>query len=172
MNELERWANFYLLTAAAAAQLIGLLFVVITLAAERRRGDASKIPIYLTPTVIYFAHVLFLGALLIFPNHTRLTATLCICFVGVVGLVYSGTSLIGGGKKRFIELRDRIPYAIFPSAACGLTVLGGVLFLHAPQLGLTLVAAGMLLLLAVAIRNSWAIAIDVVSTPRGRENSK
>jgi len=51
-------------------------------------------------------------------------------------------------------------------------VLGGVLFLHAPQLGLTLVAAGMLLLLGVAIRNSWAIAIDVVSTPRGPENSK
>jgi hypothetical protein len=172
MNELERWANFYLLTSAAAAQLVGLLFVVITLAAERRRGDAPRIPIYLAPTAIYFAHVLFLGALLTFPNHTRLTATLCICFVGVVGLVYSGSSLIGGRKKRFIELRDRIPYAIFPCAACGLLVLGGVLFLHAHQPGLTLVAAGMLLLLAVAIRNSWAIAIDVVSNPRGPENSK
>jgi hypothetical protein len=173
MNELERWANFYLLTSAAAAQLIGLLFVVITLGAERRpRGDASRIPIYLTPTVIYFAHVLFLGALLTFPNHTRLTATLCICLVGVVGLVYSGSSLIGGGKKRFIELGDQIPYAIVPCAARGLLVLGGVLFLHAPQLGLTLVAVGMLLLLGLGIRNSWAIAIDVVSTPPGRGNSK
>jgi len=171
MDEIERWANFYLLTAAAA-QLIGLLFVVITLAAERRRGDAAKIPLYLTPTVIYFAHVLFLGALLTFPNHTRLTATLCICFVSVGGLVYSGSGLIGGGKKRFIELRDRIPYAILPFAASGLTVSGGVLLLRAPQLGLTLVAAGMLLLLAVAIRNSWAIAIDVVSTHRGRQDSK
>jgi hypothetical protein len=173
MNELERWANFYLLTSAAAATLLGLMFVVITLAAERRRGDAAKIPLYLTPTVIYFASVLFLAALLTFPNHTRLTATLCICLAGVVGLVYSGTSLIGGGdKKNFEELHDRIPYAIVPSAAYGLLVLGGVLFLHAPQRGLTLVAAGMLSLLAVAIRNSWAIAIDVVSTPPGRENSK
>jgi len=172
MNELERWSNFYLLTAAAAAQLIGLLFVVITLASERGRRDAAKIPIYLTPTVVYFAHVLFLGALLTFPSYTRLSVTLCICFTGVVGLVYSGTSLIGGDKKSFIELRDRIPYMIFPSAACGLLVLGGVLFFHATQLGLTLVAAGMVLLLAVGIRNSWAIAIDVVSTPPGRENSK
>ena len=173
MNELERWVNFYLLTAAAAAQFIGLLFVVITLGAERRRrADSYRISIYLTPTVIYFAHVLFLSALLTFPNHNRLSATLCICFVGAVGLVYSGTSLIGGDKKSFIELRDRIPYMIFPSAACGLLVFGGVLFLHATQLGLTLVAAGMLLLLAVGIRNSWAIAIDVVSTPPGRENSK
>jgi len=173
MNELERWANFYLLASAAAAQLIGLLFVVITLGAERRRrGDASKIPIYLTPTVIYFAHVLFLAALLTFPNHTCLTVTFCICLVGVVGLVYSGSNLIGGAKRGFIEVRDRIPYAIFPFAACGLLVLGGVLFLHAPQLGLTLVAAGMLSLLAVAIRNSWAMAVDLASTPPGRENSK
>ena len=46
---LEPWANFYLLTSAAAATLLGLMFVVITLAAERRLGGAAKIPIYLTP---------------------------------------------------------------------------------------------------------------------------
>jgi hypothetical protein len=173
MSEVERWANFYLTTSAAAATLLGLMFVVITLAAERRRADAAQIPIYLTPTVVYFASVLFLAALLTFPNHTRLTATLCICLVGLVGLVYSVTSLIGGDKtSRLNELHDRLAYAIFPSAAYGLFVLGGVLLLHAPQRGLTLVAAGILSLLAVAIRNSWAIAIDVVSTPPGRENSK
>jgi len=170
MNEIEslveRWSNFYLLTSAAAATLIGLLFVVITLGAERRRqGDAAKIPLYLTPTVIYFAHVLFLGALLTFPNHTRITATLCVCLAGVVGLLYSGTTLIGGDKKSFVEPRDRIPYAIFPFGAYGLFVLGGVLLLHNPQTGLTLVAVGMLSLLAIAIRNSWAIAIDIVSRP-------
>jgi hypothetical protein len=92
--------------------------------------------------------------------------------VGVVGLVYSGTSLIGGDKKSFNEPHDRLTYAILPSAEYGLLVLGGVLFLHAPQRGLTLAAAGMLSLLAVAIRNSWAIAIDVVTTRPGPENSK
>jgi hypothetical protein len=172
MNELERWANFYLTISAAAATLLGLMFVVIALAAERRRGDAAKIPIYLTPTVIYFASVLFLAALMTIPNHTWLTATLCICLVGATGLVYSGTSLLGGDKKSFNERSDRLAYAIFPSAAYGLLVLGGVLFLHAPQCGLTLVAGGMLSLLAVAIRNSWSIAIDIASISPGRENSK
>jgi hypothetical protein len=172
MNELERWANFYLLMSAAAATLLGLMFVVITLGAERRQGDAAKIPIYLTPTVIYFASVLFLAALLAIPNHTRLTATLCICLQGVIGLVYAGTSLLGGDKKSFNERSDRLAYAIFPSAAYGLLVLGGGLFLFAPQRGLTFVAVGMLSLLGVAIRNSWSIAIDVASISPGRENSK
>ena len=92
MNELEllleRWANFYLLTSAAAATLIGLLFVIITLGAERREEDhTAQIRVYLTPTVVFFGSVLGVAALLTFPNHTRLTATLCICLAGVIGPV-------------------------------------------------------------------------------------
>lgn len=165
MNELERWANFYLLMAGAAATLIGLLFVVITLAAERRPKEASKIPVYLTPAVIYFASVLILAALLIFPTHSRLTANFCICLVGVAGLVYSGAFLVRRAvKTRYYELHDRIAHAALPFAAYGVLVSGGVLFLYYPQDGLTLVAVAMLLLLGVAIRNSWAIAVDVAST--------
>jgi hypothetical protein len=170
MNELAQWANFYLLTSAAAGALIGLLFVVIALGAERRLADgANKIRIYLTPTVIYFASVLFLAALLTFPNHTRLTAALCVCIVGVAGLVYSGSFFVRRDlKKGYYELHDRIFHAGFPFAAYGLHVWGGILFLHDPKRGLTLVAVGMLWLLGVAIRNSWAICVTVVSRPPGR----
>ena len=171
MNELEllleRWANFYLITSAAAATLIGLLFVVITLAAERMpHEDNAKIHIYLTPTVVFLGSILEVAALLTFPNHTRLTATLCIGLAGVVGLVYSGSLLIGGVKKRsYYERSDLIAYVVVPFAAYGLLVLGGVLLLHQPQRGLTFVAVGMLTLLTLGIRNSWAIAVTVVSTP-------
>jgi len=176
MNELEllleRWANFYLITSAAASTLIGLLFVVIALASERRvdvEGTATKIRVYLTPTVVYFASVLGIAALLTFPNHTRLSATLCICLVGVVGLIYSGCSLIGSDKKSYYERHDVITYAVFPFAAYGFLVLGGVLLLHDTERGLTFVAVGMLSLLTIAIRNSWAIAVEVVSTRPGQK---
>ena len=173
MNELGRWANFYLLMAAASATLIGLLFVVITLAAERRLAGASKIPIYLTPTVIYFTSVLFLAALLTFPNHTHLTATLCVCGVGAVGVVYSGSFFARRGVRvSYYDLRDRIAYAAVPLAAYTLLAWGGVLTLSMPDRGLTLVAAGVLFLLAVAIRNSWALAVGVVSAPPGSRDSK
>ncbi|HLY03093.1 MAG TPA: hypothetical protein VKR56_11450 [Candidatus Cybelea sp.] len=84
---LERWANFYLTMAAAAATLIGLLFVVIALISGGTVKDAAdgmaKVRVYLTPTVVYFASVFFVAALLSFPDHTRLTALLSLCLAGV-----------------------------------------------------------------------------------------
>lgn len=159
--------------SAAAATLIGLLFVVIPLVAggqfvtDAAEGKAT-INAYLTPTVVYFASVLGLAALLTFPNHTRLTAALCICIGGVVGLLYSGSTLIGHNKRGYFRRRDVLPYKGLAFSAYGLLVLGGVLLLHDTQRGLTLTAIGMLLLLATGIRNSWAIATAiVVSTHTG-----
>lgn len=104
MNELERRRNFYLLISAAAAILIGLLFVVITLAAERIVQDGhAKIRLYLTPTVLYLATVLLLAGLLTFPGHTRFKASLCICLVGFAGLIYSGSFLIGGARDLLLS---------------------------------------------------------------------
>jgi hypothetical protein len=115
MNELQRWANFYLLISAAAATLIGLLFAVITFGAERIVEDrTARIRMYLTSTVLDFASVLCLAALLTFPNHTWFTASLCICLVGVAGLIYSGSFLIGRRhKNNYYGLQDRIVMQYF-----------------------------------------------------------
>jgi hypothetical protein len=163
---LEQWANFYAITSAAAATLLGLLFVVITLASERRlKYTAPHIRIYLTPPVIYFSSVLLVGALLAVPNQTRLTAVICICLAGTAGLGYSGSLAIKRGVgSAFYEARsDLFPYVLLPFAAYTLMVAGGLLLLRTPQIGLDLVAAGMLVLLGIAIRNSWAIAVTIVS---------
>jgi membrane protein CcdC involved in cytochrome C biogenesis len=159
----EQWANFYVITSAAAATLLGLLFVVITLAAERRRGDTLAIKIYLTPAVIYFSSVLLISALLTVPNQTRLTAVICICLEGIAGLGYSGFLAIRRGAG-YYQRSDLFPYVVFPLAAYALIVAGGLLLLRKPQISLDLVAAGMLALLAIGIRNSWAIATTIVSS--------
>lgn len=177
MNEiqlaLDRWANFYLTVSAASATLIGLLFVVIALVASGTVKDAAeaaaRIRVYLTPTVVYFASVLFVAAILAFPIHTRLTAILCTCIAGIAGLLYTGSTLMGGDKRHYYKRLDLIPYSGLPFAAYGLLVLGGAWLLHDTERGLTLAAIGMLLLLAIGIRNSWAIAIAIIfAAPPGR----
>lgn len=159
----EQWANFFVITAAGAATLLGLLFVVIALAAERGRKDTHSIRIYLTPTVIYFGSVLLISAVLTVPNQTLLSALICICLAGFAGLGYSGFLAIRRGAG-YEQRSDLFPYVVFPSAAYVLIVAGGLLLLQAPQVGLDLVATGMLLLLGIAIRNSWSIATTIVSS--------
>jgi hypothetical protein len=163
---LEQWANFFITTSAAAATLLGLLFVLIALAVERGRKDTAALRIYLTPVVIYFSSVLLTGALLIVPNQTRLSAVTCICVVGIVGMGYSGSLAIrrGAGSASYVERSDLFPYVVFPFAAYALMVAGGLVLLRRAQIGLDVVAAGVLVLLGVAIRNSWAIAITIVSS--------
>jgi hypothetical protein len=84
----------------------------------------------------------------------------------MAGIVYTGLLFVMKGVRiNYHSFLKRIPYAGFPFVAYGLFVFGGMLLLHQPQLGLTLAAVGMLSLLAVAIRNSWSIAVDLVSLP-------
>jgi len=160
------WANFYVITSAAAATLLGLLFVVITLAAERGRKDTANIRIDLTPTVVYFSSVLLTSALLTVPNQTRLSALICICLHGITGLGYSGFLAIrrGAGSASYEQRRDLFPYAVIPLSAYVLMVAGGLMLLPWPPIALDLVAASMLMLLGIAIRNSWAIATTIISS--------
>lgn len=167
----EQWANFYVITAAAAATLLGLLFVVITLAVGWGRKYAPNIRIdlirlYLTPAVIYFSSVLLLSAVLSVPNQTWLSAVICTCLAGIAGLGYCGSLAIRrrAGRVSYGERSDLFTYVVFPLAGYGLMVAGGLLLLTRPQIGLDLVASGILVLLGVAIRNSWAIAITIVSS--------
>jgi hypothetical protein len=107
--------------------------------------------------------VLLLSALLSVPNQTLLTAVICICLEGIAGLGYSGLLAIGRGAS-YQSRSHVLPYAVFPLAGYALMVAGGLLLLSRPQGGLDLVAAGMLVLLGIAIRNSSSIAITIVSS--------
>jgi len=89
---LQQWSSFFSITSAASATLLGLLFVVITIAPGLGRKLASKSRIYLTPAVIYLTSVLVMSALLTIPNQTQLSSVTCICSMGIFGLVYIGST--------------------------------------------------------------------------------
>ena len=88
---LQQWSSFFLITAAGWGTLLGLLFVVITIAPGIGRQLASKSKVYLTPAVIYLTSVLIMSALLTIPNQTRLSAVICISIMCVFGLLYIGS---------------------------------------------------------------------------------
>ena len=67
----EGWDNYFVLLGTAAAGLIGLLFVVVTLTTGLDRSRALRAGgIYMTPIAVHFGVVLSISACTLVPRLT------------------------------------------------------------------------------------------------------
>src|ERR1700674_5135956 len=91
MSELAEWSSFYVIVGSSAGALIGLQFVVIALIAEtpNARPDAQAGAAFSTPSVVHFAVVLLLSAIISAPWHTIGAVGVSWGFVGISGIVYA-----------------------------------------------------------------------------------
>ena len=156
----QGWENVFVLMGTAAAGLIGLLFVVVTLTAGFERSRALHgSAIYMTPTGVHFAVVLTVSAIVLAP---RLPAAVTASLIGLAALAGFGHALVS--CRGILEAhRSNDPphwtdfwcYGAWPAithlgiagAAIGIA-LGGAWSVHG-------LAALLLMLLLVAIRNAW-----------------
>ena len=86
-DTLRGWNNFYFMIGGAAATLIGLLFVAVSLGATLVSADTqAAITTFVTPILFYFLSVLGVASLMLAPidSHT-LVAGLLLC-VGIYGM--------------------------------------------------------------------------------------
>jgi hypothetical protein len=80
---MREWENYFVLTGTGAVTLIGLLFVVITLGAERvQPGDHRLLPTYLTPTLVHFGIVFLIALLALSPEGDSLILPFGLIVVG------------------------------------------------------------------------------------------
>src|SRR5919199_1077033 len=99
MAELAAWDSFYVVVGSSAGALIGLQFVVMTLIANRPvdRGTVQASNAFTTPSVVHFAAVLLLAALLSAPWGG----------VGGVEILWGLIGLGGAAYARFLGRRMR-----------------------------------------------------------------
>ena len=157
----EHWGEFYLMAGGAAAVLIGLIFVVISLMQDRSRTTVlTGSKLYMGPIVLSVSFVLALSAAaltpLIEPNAVAAIAGV----VAAWGLVRGIMSSMG---IRHLCLIDENPphwtdvwfYGVAPSAlyvALGMVALGFWKDMPWAREGLAAAITGLLL---IAIRNEW-----------------
>lgn len=91
MTALTRWQTFYEIVGTSAGALIGLQFVVLSLIASRPIGqlDPRAGQAFGTPTIVHFAAVFGLSALVCAPWDEVGTAALLWGVLGLGGVVYS-----------------------------------------------------------------------------------
>jgi hypothetical protein len=149
------WANFYLTIGGAAAALTGLLFVAVALRPREIRD--SPMMVGRARAAFYaFVGVLFAALLALAGTSSRLVGLAQIgVAVGVLAL--SSQFTVRAWRSGEINVRRAVVYH------AGLVIIGVAGAMRAIQ-GVTphyevLLATGILLLLGIAISNSWQLVL-------------
>jgi hypothetical protein len=88
------WGEFYSMVGQAAATLIGLMFVIVTLGAAlggalRRKASESAVPLLVTPTLVHFGAILFIAVVALVPQGSDVAVLIALLACGLAGAEYS-----------------------------------------------------------------------------------
>lgn len=158
---LAPWASFFSVTAASAATLTGLMFVVITLVGrtESRERSEAGITAFSTPTVLHFCTALLISAILCAPWHILIGPALTIGLTGLFGVIFL---LYVARRTRGLltytpDLEDWAWYAALPLLSYGALLVGAIALVPVPAPALFVIAGATLLLIFIGIRNAWDV---------------
>jgi hypothetical protein len=157
---LTSWQNFYMIMGTAAATLTGLMFVVTTLIAgidAHLSTLNAAVSAFNTPTVVHFGTVLLLAGMLSAPWQTFSSLGLVLGLLGLGMVFYSLIVLrrMWQVPNYRSTLEDWLWYVTFPLLANILLIVAAFVLSKGSPSALYIVAAAMMLLLLVGIRNAW-----------------
>src|SRR6185503_18147666 len=112
----EHWSDFFLLVGSAAAVLIGLIFVVISLMQDRSRSSVlAGAQLYMGPIVLGVSFVLVLSAAALMPGMTPVRFAAVTAIVALWGLARGIMSSVGIARlKDEVHWTDVWFYGVFP----------------------------------------------------------
>jgi hypothetical protein len=169
MSPLSGWQNFFIIVGTSAGALVGLLFVAVTLVAQRRTrvrtGVAGwGIAAFNTPTLVHFGAVLLITLVLSAPWPSLSIPALVLGLCGLAGVLYT---LVVTGRLRHLgvyapALDDWLWYALGPLVVYTALLAAALLLPGDPVPALFAIGAVILLLLFLGIRNAWDLVTWVV----------
>lgn len=157
---LTPWATFYTVAGSAAAGLTGLMFVVITLVTDARRGSTHDgIDTFSTPTVMHFSAALLVSLILCVPWHALSYPAALLAAFGVWGIGY--TAIVGIRARKLTayqpDASDWTWYTLLPFIAYVAMLAGALAFFVLVVTAPYAIAFAVALLLFIGIRNAWDV---------------
>ena len=161
---LTEWHEFYALLGTAAAALVALLFVAVSIATdvltpepESRRNTAT----YMSPVVFHYANILFLSLIAMIPTQTWESFGIVIAVASISSFSYSLLVMVRVHRNSISDLSDRLGYGAVPMLCYATGLISSWLMLKEQPAGLDLLAAAALALLVTNIRNAWDLMISL-----------
>jgi hypothetical protein len=161
----HNWTNFFLTTAAVGAQLLGLLFVVVTIGSSLSRSQSvAGIRAFLTPTLTCFSGVL-LQALVVLALAIRLAKG------SHAGSGRAGEPCLSPLRNRsqrkldFAALHgvDWIAHNALPVVADAILICGGAGLIAEKPFAPYAIAGASTLLLISGIYGAWDLTLWMVT---------
>ena len=160
---LARWQNFFLLNGTAAATLMGLLFVAGALATSpSQRGTARSRQTFVLPILKHFGYVLAISVVSLAPFHSARPYGAALLAIGLTLFLETLNVLRGIREHPTVARIHWIWHFVLPLiASLGFVTMGTALCigLEWAEAGVAVTTA---LLLAIATRNTWALATWIV----------
>lgn len=157
MSELEAalatWHDFFVASAGAAAVLLGLTFVGLTVHVERRRLDPLRrgLAIGSATSLVY---ALFTSLLMLAPQGVPSVQTIGLVVIGLFGLISSASALVNARRAGLSQPTLALQF-VLPFLAMGLLLLAGVALALSLELALWATATVVFLLVAAGIQSAW-----------------
>lgn len=155
----QDWQSFYILVGSAAATLVGLTFVAMSVGSRLITAkDLPALRVSASPTVVQFLYVLATSAVVLFPTLSPMWLGVLLVVVGLIscGLAVAGVPLM---RRSHLDMRDWVWYFFVPGLSYILFIGSGIgLLLRVGQAASGLAVATVLLLVA-GIRNAWDLVI-------------
>lgn len=160
---LSHWHDVLLLLGTAAATLMGLTFVAVTLAPEIIAGrESTAVRAFVTPIVAFFATVLVIAIVLLIPGITPTALAVIFALAGITGLAYHLTTTAHRQWREFeLGVDDWIWYVGLPLAAYGAVFASAFGWWRVTAWAPYVLIAAIVVLLVVGIRNAWDIVLTM-----------
>jgi hypothetical protein len=163
------WETYFLMVGSSAAALIGLLFVVVTLAGEAATREPAQpadpavergARTFVSPTVFHFSVIVVICAVALIPHFSPHAMAAVAAIAGLFGLAYTAVVLsrLLGRRINVPHWTDPIYYGALPAIVYLWIVLSCIFVWSGSERGAYGIAIGTLGLLLVGIRDAWDLA--------------
>jgi hypothetical protein len=164
---LAAWHEFYALLGAASATMTGLLFVAASVGSRAFSGGRNAaLRVFLSASVVHFGGILAVSLIALAPIKSSVVLSVMIVGCGGFGLAYYAIAwrdLLRDGMIARIDWEDRIWYAVIPVIGYLVEAGAGVTLVIQLDVGCTILAFALGIVLMTAIHNAWDITVWTIT---------
>ena len=162
---LHGWDNFFIMAGTAAATLVGLLFVAVTVGTGLSTSSiVHGSRGFLTPTLVHLGSVLFQTLAVLAPWPSAWPIGIILGLGGLMGLTYQINVVVARHKVGMVlpHWRDWLPYVGVPALGSATLIVGAVGLIAEKSFAPYAIAGAMVLLLLAGIYGAWDLTLWMI----------